>query len=221
MKWIFVRHGETKDNIGRVFAGHTDSKLSEKGERQVKFAAKKLHQKLKDREQVSLYSSPLNRTKVLAEAVERNLNQDRKSLTVSCSFMEALKEVHFGVFEGLKQQEIESRYPREWQLLMENYGNYSIPGGETLEAFHNRVVHGFEIIRSQGSEKEIKVIITHGGVIQSALIYFLDLPLESRWHFSIPNAGIVEIEVIEGFGILKSICPPRDEDLQEPKGEGL
>lgn len=210
MEWIFIRHGETVDNIGRVFAGWTDSKLSEKGERQVKAVANKLQRELQGNDQIALYSSPLHRTKVLAQALETNLNQDRKTTKVSCNYMDNLKEVNFGIFEGLSQLDIEKRYPREWQSLMENYGNYSIPEGETLEAFHQRVVNALQKIQAKGNDEETKVIITHGGVVQSALIHFLDLPMESRWHFSIPNTGIVKISVIKDFGILKSICPPME-----------
>lgn len=213
MEWIFIRHGETDDNVRRAFSGWTDSKLSEEGDRQVKAAAKKLRQELQGENQLALYSSPLHRTKVLARAIEESLNEDREIPEIQCTFMEELKEVHFGIFEGLMQREIEERYPKEWQLLMENYGNYSIPEGETLEAFHQRVVKALKKIHSQGPEDETKLIVTHGGVIQSALIHFLDLPKESRWHFSIPNTGIVKIEVVEDFGKLLSICPPALERL--------
>ena len=210
MEWIFIRHGETKDNIGKVFAGWTDSELSETGKKQVKAAAKKLREELQSKDQIAIYSSPLNRTKILAEALEKELNQEQKPKKIQCTFVEDLKEVHFGIFEGLSQPDIEKIYPIEWQLLMENYGNYSIPEGETLEAFHHRVLKALEKIQGDGDEEETKVIVTHGGVVQSALIHFLDLPIESRWHFSIPNTGIVKIEVMKSFGILKSICPPTE-----------
>ncbi len=208
MEWIFIRHGETEDNIEKVFAGWTDSKLTEKGERQVKAVAKKLQQELDKSKEIALYSSPLHRTKVLAQEIEKRINKDRNTSMVQSRYMEDLKEVNFGIFEGLSQQEIENRYPREWKLLMENYGNYSIPEGETLEHFHKRIVKTLDKIKDEGNEEDIRLIITHGGGIQSALVHFLDLPMESRWHFSIPNTGIVKIEVVNGFGILKSICPP-------------
>ena len=210
MEWIFIRHGETNDNIGKVFAGWTDSKLSNKGKRQVKAAATKLQEELKGNDKITLYSSPLHRTKVLAQAVEKSLNQDKETTKITCKYMDDLKEVNFGIFEGLSQRDIEKRYPREWQLLMENYGNYSIPEGETLENFHQRVVKALQKIQDEGDNDETKIIITHGGVVQSALIHFLDLPMASRWHFSIPNTGFVKIEVVKDFGILKSICPPME-----------
>ena len=210
MEWIFIRHGETEDNIEKVFAGWTDSKLSKKGKRQVKAVANKLHEELQGKDQIRIYSSPLHRTKVLAQAVEERLNQDRETKKVQSSYMEDLKEVHFGIFEGLNQRDIVKRYPREWQLLMENYGNYSIPEGETLEAFHQRVINVLDKIQAEGNEEVTRLIITHGGVVQSALVHLLDLSMESRWHFSIPNTGIVKIEVVQGFGILKSICPPME-----------
>jgi len=211
MEWIFIRHGETNDNIGKVFAGWTDSKLSKKGERQVTAATNKLQLELKGNEKITLYSSPLHRTKVLAQAVEESLNEDRKSAKIQCNYMEDLKEVNFGIFEGLNQTDIEKRYPKEWKLLMGNYGNYSIPEGETLEDFHQRIVKLLQKIQAEGNDEETRIIITHGGVVQSALIHFLDLPMESRWHFSIPNTGIVKIEVVKDFGILKSICAPVEE----------
>lgn len=208
MEWIFIRHGETEDNIKRAFAGWTDSKLSEKGKKQVKQVASKLQKDLKHNRGVILYSSPLERTSILAQEIEKSLNKDKNTLRVQLKYMEGLKEVNFGIFEGLNEAEIKQRYSKEWNLMMDNYGYYSIPEGENLEVFHNRVVNSLDIIRKEGSEKDIRLIITHGGVIQSALTHFLGLSMESRWHFSIPNSGIIKIDVIDGFGILKSICGP-------------
>lgn len=211
MEWVFIRHGETEDNLGRVFAGWTDSKLSAKGKKQVEAVRKTIEENISDKEKVRLYSSPLYRTRVLAEAIEDELNQNPIASPVQSHFMDGLKEVHFGIFEGLSQEEIEKRYPREWEKLMENYGNYSIPEGETLEKFHRRVIKTLKFIEEEGKEEETRLIVTHGGVIQSALIHFLELPMESRWHFRIPNTGIVKFEVVKGYGILKSICPPKEQ----------
>ncbi len=206
MEWIFVRHGETDDNLQKAFAGWTDSKLSKNGENQVKAVAKQLAKEMVEKDQIALYSSPLHRAKVLALAIEKGINYHRDLSKIEATFIEDLKEIHFGIFEGLSKEEVVERYPEEWQSLRENFGTYSIPEGETVEAFHSRVVAALKEIEKQGSEDQTNVVVTHGGVIQSALIHLLDLPLESRWHFNTPNGGIVKIEVIEGFGILKSVC---------------
>jgi probable phosphoglycerate mutase len=54
---LFLRHGETKDNIERVLQGHRDTSLTENGLRE----AQVLANKLKDQHIDAIYHSPLTR----------------------------------------------------------------------------------------------------------------------------------------------------------------
>lgn len=60
-----IRHCEARGNIDRIFHGHTDSDISDKGRRQLK----RLAQRFKGIHLDAVYASPLRRTRLTAEAV--------------------------------------------------------------------------------------------------------------------------------------------------------
>ena len=59
LHFLFVRHGETQDNIERILQGWHDTQLTEKGQREAQFLADKLQTQHID----AVYHSPLTRIK--------------------------------------------------------------------------------------------------------------------------------------------------------------
>jgi len=91
---ILIRHGETLWNTERRMQGQLDSPLTERG----LWQAQQLGLRLKDEPFTTLYSSDLPRAARTAEQIAIVTGHD--ILTD-----ERLRERHFGVFEGLTQQE--------------------------------------------------------------------------------------------------------------------
>lgn len=185
MKITFIRHGETYGNLEKKYSGITDVKLTKIGLKQSDMVVKKIAKFKYDK----IYSSPLRRTKYIAE----NLNED-------ICYINELIEFDFGIFEGKTFKDIEKLYPNEWNYWTNNFETYKIPNGESLTEFDNRI-HGFlEILLLE--EYEELLIITHSGVIRSALIYLLELESKDRWKFQIDNCSIVKLEYKHEYGQL-------------------
>ena len=52
---------------------------------------------------------------------------------------------------------------------------------------------------------EDTVLVTHWGVINTILSYYFSNGLDSYWKFSVENGGIVVIEFLDGYPILKGL----------------
>ena len=95
-----MRHAETVDNAARVWQGHRDSALSERGREQVAAAAPHVAAY----RPVVIVSSDLQRAVSTAEAVS-----ELTGLPVRLD--ERLREVHVGEWQGLHVDDVHARYP--------------------------------------------------------------------------------------------------------------
>ncbi|MEJ2267962.1 MAG: histidine phosphatase family protein [Nanoarchaeota archaeon] len=67
MKLIIVRHGETEENLKKIWQGHLQGKLTKKGIEQ----AKKLANRLKDEKLDVIFSSDLDRASDTAKEIAK------------------------------------------------------------------------------------------------------------------------------------------------------
>lgn len=138
--WL-VRHGETLWNREHRLLGWTDLPLTTTGEAQ----ALSLRGRLPS---LPGYSSDLQRALKTA------------SLAGIPSFpTPTLREIHFGTLEGARWEELEPRYK---EALLQFQG-FHPPGGESLEAFLERVFRFLEDLTGPA------LLFTHGGVIRAVL----------------------------------------------------
>jgi broad specificity phosphatase PhoE len=75
-----------------------------------------------------------------------------------------LREINFGVFEGLNHNQISLRYPRIYRNWLRNPFKYSIPRGERLNDFSARVRGALRGIVACNKGKCVAVVC-HGGAI--------------------------------------------------------
>ena len=102
---IFIRHGET-DMDGK-FCGHSDPELNAAGELQVARVAEEVANLGVER----IYSSDLRRAAQTAAVLGRRIG-------VEVELRDSLREIYFGLWEGLSWQEIETRFPQEACLTL-------------------------------------------------------------------------------------------------------
>lgn len=191
-KLILVRHGETELNRGKKFFGWTDPSLNERGKHQAFLAGKKMNKILEGKESVKVYSSPLKRALETCEGMglesfSREIAQD-------------LKEINFGIFEGLSYEEILEKYPHESKVAFTRWEDYNFQTGESPRELQERVV---SFIERELDLKKTNVIVSHWGVINSILSYFFSKDLEAYWKFSLKNGGIALIDFNEGYPVLE------------------
>lgn len=153
MDIVFIRHGSTKLNHKGIYVGNTNVGLSEDGKSEIKKLSKGINNVTFDK----IYCSPLIRARETAEILSKKkyILDDR------------IKEINFGIFEGLNYSEICEKYPMEAKAWSKDYLNYKIPEGESLMELFKRVEEFVEELNENKYEKIL--VITHGGVISCAL----------------------------------------------------
>lgn len=180
---ILIRHGQTQLNRGPFFQGQIDVPLNSLGLEQ----AARLAERLAAEAPRALVSSDLLRTRQTAEPASRRL-------VLTPQLDAALREQHFGRFEGLSFEECDERYPDAFAAWLEHRPDFAVPGGESVIAFHARVVGAVRAVAAAHPDARIAVV-THGGVLDMVWRTAQGLPLSGPRTCAIPNAGLNRIRV--------------------------
>ncbi|MDP3041372.1 MAG: histidine phosphatase family protein [Candidatus Omnitrophota bacterium] len=192
-KLILIRHGITKWNKEGRYCGYKDVSLSSQGKLDVIKLRKSLNKISFDR----IYCS--DRKRAL---------QTRTILFGRSDFTRAkgLREINFGVFEGLKHDEIVEKYPEIYKKWLIDPYKGRIPNAESIQVFKKRVGSAINKILRFNRGKTIGVVC-HGGVIG----IFVSSILKSRnfWRH-VPSAASVTVVEYKNnkFKINKFHCCP-------------
>lgn len=164
-----VRHGETEWNRQQRMQGHQDSPLSADGILQ----AQSLADHLQKVPWTTIYSSRSGRAVKTAEI----LKQDRP---IPIILHDAFKEIHLGAWEGLTKEEVETRYPQQYEDFWNRPDHYQSVGGETFRQLQARVVPMIQdmLTHHQG---ECLLIVTHTAVVKVILAHFEPRTLHDIW----------------------------------------
>jgi len=187
---ILVRHGESELNRDGIFYGQLDPGLTEKGVRQ----AEEAKEVLKTFHYDEIYVSDL----VRARDTARILNHRELDLTET----KRLRELNFGIFEGLKYDEILSKYPEEEALWREQWQDYDYKNGESVRELQKRAV---DFVEEKIDEKKDILVVAHWGVINCVLSHYLTGGLEGYWKFATDNCGIAVINFRDKFPVLEGL----------------
>src|SRR4051812_39744603 len=117
---LLVRHGATALTSENRFSGDTGVDLSEDGHAQVRHLAGRLS----DYPIAAVYCSPLTRT---AETAEILAAPHRLQAIAD----PALKEISHGRWEGLTREEVEARFPGEYEAWEADPFTFAPEGGES------------------------------------------------------------------------------------------
>jgi len=177
MKLYLVRHGESEGNHKRIYCGHTNVELTQKGVLQ----AQNMAMLFKDIHIEKIYSSPLIRAYNTAIEISK-----LKNIEIETS--DLLKERYFGDFEGLNWEEIESKYPEEAKKCIEQEIWYEYKNGETFDNVIKRVSKFLENITDNS------VIVAHGVLIRSILYYLNFIGYDNMYEYPIGNCHVLFIE---------------------------
>jgi len=154
-----IRHAATNwSKLG--FLSETDLELNEKGEKQ----AKELAIKLKNHKIDKIFSSPMKRALSTAREIAKN-----KEMEVLIE--NDLKEVNFGVFEGLSLEEAREKYSDLFEKRSNDKWNFTIPNGESYKSAYERITKFIKKIKKEFDNKSV-VLVTHATLINLLLVYF-------------------------------------------------
>jgi probable phosphoglycerate mutase len=177
-EFIFIRHGETDWNRQQRFQGQIDVPLNEAGHLQAARLAERLAAERAD----VLVCSDLLRARQTAEPLA-------DAWAMEAAADAGLREQSFGVLDGLDVPTIKQRHPDLWALWLEQRADFQLPGGESLQQFHRRVLSATGALAERHAGARIAVV-THGGVLDMLWRTAKALPLDGLRACEIPNAGI-------------------------------
>lgn len=166
MYLLLLRHGKIKWNkIG--FLSKTDLPLSSEGKRDVSKAGNWLKENFRNIE--IIFTSPLKRCVETAKIIS-------KIVGAPIEIAEELREIDFGIFEGLSKEEAREKYPLIYKEREKNKWSYRIPKGESYEDGEKRVKDFLSYLSKK--EYECVLVVTHVTVIKIFLKILTKLSLK-------------------------------------------
>lgn len=185
-----IRHGAT--TAGEVLVGRSPNiGMSQLGNEQVKKNAEYLSNIKFD----DIYASPMERTKIMAEAIAAM--QNKKVI-----YSDDLLEVDFGEWTNKSFAELENDY--RWKNFHSNRSGTRVPGGEhILEVQYRMVKKIYEIFYS--NPKGTFAIVSHGDPIRTAISYFSGIHLENMLRLTVSLSSINIIKLTEWGSTLEKL----------------
>ena len=137
---------------------------------------------------VALYASPVQRTRESAEIVSERLG-------LQIEFHDDLMELDFGEWTGTTFNAI--RADPRWRLWSQHRSLAKIPGGETMRAVQFRAVEALLEIGERHRDAAC-VIVSHGDVIRSVLVFALGMPLDFYSRIEVVQGSLSTIRIDAG-----------------------
>jgi probable phosphoglycerate mutase len=182
---LIARHPETEANASGRFVGQGETRFTALGKRQ----ARRLPRKIARFRPDAIWSSPLERARVVASRAQRIISVP---LTVDAR----LTELDFGSAHGLTWEEIADAG------IAFNYRSAEAPvapGGESRNQLLARVSAVVDEVAAIGGRH---ALVCHAGVMRAVLGHTLGLSGDALWLFSVHSAQLAEVHLIDGMGQL-------------------
>jgi broad specificity phosphatase PhoE len=113
------------------------------------------------------------------------------------------QEINLGIFQGNTRQEMEMRFPAEWQAFHDQYWDYVVPNGESRRLFQDRLYAAWQQVLTDDLGPEVAVV-THGGAIRMLLLkLFPDDPRLTNLH--IENTSVTTLDRTEQGWVLTTL----------------
>lgn len=165
---IYVfRHGETFDNVNRVFSGWRDSKLTDKGKKQAAILAEKLKGKKID----LCITSPQTRS---IETAKIALKHHKDML-----FEEdpRIMERNYGELQGKSKEKAMEENP-EMAIKWRRSYDFPPPGGESMKMVEDRVFPFCQELVERVKKNNLNVTVScHGNSMRAIRRYFEGLSI--------------------------------------------
>jgi broad specificity phosphatase PhoE len=181
-----LRHGERAE--ARVCAGRMPGVgITDRGRTEIAAVA----ERLAGEKIAALYASPLQRTRESAEIVAARLG-------LGIAFRDDLIELDFGEWTGATFEAI--RADPRWQAWRTHRSIARIPGGESMRHVQRRIVEALMEL-GEHHQDETVVVVSHGDVIRSALLFALGMPLDHYNRLEVGQGSVSTIQFDPAAGI--------------------
>lgn len=154
MQVLFIRHGESTDDIDDRYGGWGDFHLTAKGKKQIKSRVGLVRSLGVDFEKI--YSSPLLRASESASVLSEGLG-------IPFEIFEYVKEKNgYGLLSGMVKSEAKNKYPDQVRKL-ESRAQY-VDGSVRHTDFVKRVKRSVQLMKK--FKEDNVVVVTHGGYLK-------------------------------------------------------
>lgn len=172
---FFTRHGESQYNIEGKIGG--DSPLSERGMQYARALPALITDNIGNAS-LTVWTSTLQRTIQTAQHLEY------PKLT-----WKSLDELDAGVCDGMTYDEIEEKYPEDFEARDDDKFNYRYRGGES----YRDVVVRLEPVIMELERQENILIVGHQAILRCLYAYFHDLPQADLPYIKIPLHTVIKL----------------------------
>jgi len=187
---VLVRHGVTTFTIEKRFSGVGDPPLVEQGRLQAKAVA----ERLAARGGIDLVvSSPLSRCRETASIVAA-------AVGAPVEYDDDLREIDFGVWEGLTFETVRERWPRELELWLSDT-SISPPEGESYDALRHRVLTAQQRLVNRNRGRTV-CVVTHSRPTAMFVENALDAPTSSIYRLHVDTAGVSELDYYDDGNVV-------------------
>ena len=165
-----MRHGQVAGFEEKRYNGQADVPLTQLGVQQFELLA----ERLESLPIAAIYSSDLSRCANGSQLLSERLG-------LQAVTMADFRERHIGQWEGHTWQELQELYPREWAARLQSVGNFRVPGGESPQDVHERVMPALQEILQRHAGQDV-ALVGHGGVNRVILLNAIGAPLDCLFH---------------------------------------
>jgi probable phosphoglycerate mutase len=177
--FLFLRHGQAKNNVERILAGRTKGfPLTELGIQQ----AEKIGDFLKPLNISKIYCSPIERAAHTARIVANKIN-------LSCNVDERLTEIDMGTFTGMHYDEMFEKHGNVFLKFYQGHPVVENNGIETFSSVKKRILDMVDHCSKKHNEETI-LLVTHMDPIKSIISTILQPRPESLYEMIIRNASL-------------------------------
>jgi broad specificity phosphatase PhoE len=194
MTWFILRHGEKEEGEFRNSqVPLNDQPISQVGLEQ----ARNLQAFFANKEIAHIYVSAYQRTGQTIAYVAEHFG-----LTPVVD--ERLNEINIGAFENATQEEVEEKFPAEWQAYLARSADFCFPGGESGGEALKRIVEFIDEKQELHGDENV-IAVCHDGLIRALMCYVMGIPVYKRWNFRVDTCGITELNYQPDYGTWKLI----------------
>jgi broad specificity phosphatase PhoE len=143
----------------------------------------------------AIYTSPMLRARQTADPLSRLTG-------VPTTLADGLKEIGYGEWEGLKQEEVKQRWPEAFEYWADDVASRGTPGGETAFLVAARAMRVVEAIRSRHHQGNV-LIVSHKATLRIITCALLGLDVRLfRQRIAQPVCAVTLFAVTETTALL-------------------
>jgi probable phosphoglycerate mutase len=177
--FLFLRHGQAKNNVERILAGRTKGfPLTDLGVQQ----AEKIGDFLKHFNISKVYCSPIERAEQTARIAANKIG-------LRCTVDERLTEIDMGLFSGMHYDEMFAKHGNIFLKFYQSHPIVETNGIETFASVKKRVLDMVDHC-ARNHQQETILLVTHMDPIKSMISTILQPAPESLYEMIIRNASL-------------------------------